>query len=71
LLDVNELAKGHDYFNVGTYVPSYDNRLMVYAEDSVGRRQYVLRVKDLQSGDVLADSIENVEPSIVWAGDSK
>ena len=71
LLDVNELAKGHDYFNVGIYVPSYDNRLMAYAEDSVGRRQYVLRVKDLQSGTVLADSIENVEPSIVWAGDSK
>ncbi len=71
LLDVNELARGHDYFNVGSYVPSYDNRLLAYAEDSVGRRQYVLRVKDLQSGAVLPDTIENAEPSIVWAGDSK
>jgi oligopeptidase B len=71
LLDVNVLASGHDYFNVGTYVPSYDNRLMAYAEDSVGRRQYVLRVKDLQSGAVLPDTIENAEPSIVWAGDNE
>ena len=71
LLDVNELAQGHDYFNVGTLVPSYDNRLLAYAEDSVGRRQYVLRVKDLQSGALLADRIENTEPSIVWAGDSR
>src|SRR4029450_7626494 len=34
LLDVNELAQGHDYYNVGRYVPSYDNRLLAYAEDS-------------------------------------
>ncbi len=71
LLDVNELARGHDYFNIGTYVPSYDNRLMAYAEDTVGRRQYVLRVKDLQSGAALPDTVENAEPSIVWAGDSQ
>lgn len=71
LLDVNELARGHDYFNVGTFVPSYDNRLLAYAEDDVGRRQYVLRVKDLQSGALLPDRVENAEPSIVWAGDSR
>jgi len=70
LLDVNDLAKGHDYYNVGRYVPSYDNRLMAYAEDSVGRRQYVLRVKDLQSHTLLPDMIENAEPAIVWAGDN-
>jgi oligopeptidase B len=71
LLDVNELARGHDYFNVGAYVPSYDNRLLAYAEDTVGRRQYVLRVKDLQSGVMLPDTVENAEPSIVWSGDNK
>src|SRR4030095_15517622 len=71
LLDVTEVAQGHDYYNVGRYVPSYDNRLLPYAEDSVGRRQYVLRVKDLQSGTLLPDMIENAEPAIVWAGDNK
>jgi oligopeptidase B len=71
LLDVNQLAQGHDYFNVGSYVPSYDNKLLAYSEDSVGRRQYVLRVKDLGSGDLLADTIENADPAIVWAGDSR
>jgi oligopeptidase B len=71
LLDVNQLAQGHDYFNVGSYVPSYDNRLLAYSEDSVGRRQYVLRVKDLSSGALLADTIENADPAIVWAGDNR
>ena len=71
LLDVNQLAQGHDYFNVGSHVPSYDNRLLAFAADSVGRRQYVLRVKDLASGTLLPDTIENADPGIVWAGDNK
>src|SRR5262245_58026291 len=71
LLDVNQLAQGHDYFNVGSYVPSYDNKLLAYSEDSVGRRQYVVRIKDLGSGELLPDTIDNADPGIVWAGDNR
>ncbi|MDB5423605.1 MAG: ptrB [Phenylobacterium sp.] len=71
LLDQNAMAAGKGYFQVGDDVVSQDNRLLAWADDAVGRRQYVLRVKDLTTGQVLADTVENIEPNIVWADDNK
>jgi oligopeptidase B len=71
LLDVNQLAAGHGYFNVGDYAVSPDNRLLAWAEDAVGRRQYVIRVLDLTTGEPLPDRIANVEPDVEWAADSR
>jgi oligopeptidase B len=71
MLDENAMAAGKSFFQVGAAVVSDDNRLLAFAEDTVGRRQYVLRVKDLVTGQVLADSVTNVEPDLVWAADSK
>ena len=71
LLDVNELAKDKKYYNIGDYEVSQDNRLLAYAEDKVGRRQYVLKVKDLTTGQTLADAIPNAQPGLAWAGDNK
>jgi oligopeptidase B len=71
MLDEPGMAKGHGFFSVGDWVVSQDNRLLAYAEDVVGRRQYVLKVKDLASGKTLADRVENVEPDLVWADDNR
>ena len=71
LLDVNVMADGKDYFNVGDFETSQDNRLLAWAEDDVGRRQYVIRVKDLQTGEVFDDRIERASPGIVWADDNR
>jgi Protease II len=71
LLDQNAMAAGKGYFSVGAAVTSPDNRLLAWVDDTVGRRQYVLRVKDIATGKVLSDAVENVEPDIVWADDSK
>jgi oligopeptidase B len=71
LLDVNVMAEGRDYFNVGDWEVSQDNRLLAWAEDDVGRRQYVIRVKDLATGEVLPDEIRGVSPNIVWADDNR
>lgn len=71
LLDCNELAAGHPFFQLGGYEVSPDNRLLAYATDTVGRRQYRLRVIDLQAGRVLADEIENVEPGVAWTDDNR
>ena len=57
LLDVNALASGREYYSVGTYEVSPDNRLLAYADDTVGRRQYVIRFRDLETGKVFADEI--------------
>ncbi|WP_297801058.1 S9 family peptidase [Arenimonas sp. GDDSR-1] len=71
LFDQNAMAEGKGYFAIGDYEISPDNRLVAWAEDAVGRRQYTLRVKDLVTGAVFADVVENVEPNIVWADDNR
>ena len=50
---------------------SPDNRLLAYAEDTIGRRQYTLRFKDLATGRTLPDAIPNVEAAVAWAADSR
>jgi len=71
LLDQPAMAKGHGYFNIGNWVVSQNNRLLAYAEDLVGRRQYKMKVKDLATGKTLGDVVENVEPNLVWADDNR
>ncbi len=71
LLDVNALAAGKDYYAVGDYETSQDNRLLAYADDTNGRRQYTIRFKDLATGETLADTIPGVSANLVWADDNK
>jgi len=71
LLDVNKMAEGHDFFQVGSVDVSLDNKLLAWTEDGVGRRQYTLRVRNLESGETLADVVNNIEPGLAWAGDSR
>jgi oligopeptidase B len=71
LLDQPAMGKGKGYFQVGSWDVSQSNRLLAYAEDVVGRRQYVLHVKDLATGRLLPDEVRNVEPGFVWADDNR
>jgi len=70
MLDQPAMAAGHGYFQVGATSVSPDNRMLAWAQDTVGRRQYVLKVKDLTTGKVLADDVADIEPDIVWADDN-
>ena len=71
LLDCNALAEGQPFYQLGSYEVSPDNRLAAYTEDVVGRRQFRVRVKDIATGTLLADVIENVEPDLAWADDNR
>lgn len=71
LLDCNELAAGSSFFMIGSTEVSPDNRLLAYTEDRVGRRQYTLRIKDLTTGQLLPDTIHNVEASFAWMDDNR
>jgi len=71
LLNEPVMAKGHGFFAVSDWSVSQNNRLLAYAEDTVGRRQYVLKVKDLATGRTLGDKVENVEPNLVWGDDNR
>src|ERR1044072_7368761 len=70
VLDQNELAKGQKFMSVGTFSPSDDGNLLAYSTDNTGDRQYVLRVKDLRTGQLFPERIERVT-SFAWANDNK
>ncbi len=71
MLDANALAEGHGFYQIGATAIAPDNRLLAYVEDTVGRRQFTLRIKNLATGETLPDRIGNVDASIAWTADSK
>ncbi len=71
MLDVNRMAEGHGFFQVGAMAVSPDNRLLAWVEDPVGRRQYTLRFKNLETGEILPGEIPNVDPYLAWTADSR
>ncbi|NOZ33818.1 MAG: S9 family peptidase [Chlorobi bacterium] len=71
LLDVNELAEGHPFFNVEDFSISYDNKLMAYSVDTLGRRRYEIHFKNLETEENLSDIIKNTDGELVWANDNK
>jgi len=69
-IDVNKLAEGQKFMSVGRYEVSDDGNLLAYSTDNVGYRQYVLHVKDLRTGEDLADRAEKTG-TVLWAADNK
>ncbi|MCC4921152.1 S9 family peptidase [Flavobacterium chungbukense] len=70
LFNCNEMAKGHAYFKLGGLSISPDNKYASFGVDIVGRRIYTIQFKNLETGEILADKIENVTGSSVWANDN-
>lgn len=71
LIDANELAAAHDYYQIGALEVSPDARMLAYCEDTIGRREYQLRFKDLATGETLSTVIEDVETDLAWANDNR
>jgi oligopeptidase B len=71
LLDVDEMAKGLPYFSASGMKVSPDNKLLAYGVDKVSRRQYTIHIKNLETGEVLKDAIENTQADPTWAADNK
>ena len=71
LLDCDEEAKGHDYFNIGGCEHSPDHRFLAYAADLNGSEIYTIRVKDLAAGRVLSDTLPNCSGPLVWGNDNQ
>jgi len=70
LLDANERAKGHQYYQLGELAISPNHQVLAFSEDTVSRRQYRLRFLNLDTGETYPEEIEDTE-SVVWANDSK
>lgn len=71
ILDVNILAEGEDFFEVANVAVSPNNELTSFSSDNVGRRIYSINFKDLKTGEILSDKIENTTGKAVWANDNK
>ena len=71
LFDCNELAKGHEFFNMSSFSISPDNSLAAFSVDTVSRRKYTLQIKNLETGEILTDKVNNTAGNSVWADDNK
>jgi oligopeptidase B len=71
LLDANVMADGQKYFRLGNFAVSPDHRLLAYSTDLEGDESYTIYVKNLETGELLADRIANTYYSLEWANDNR
>ncbi len=71
MLDVNQLAEGHDFYALGGRSISPDNKLLIFGEDVLSRRIYTLKIKNLETGEMLVDEIPNTSGGATWAADNQ
>ncbi len=71
LFDVNVMAEGKNFYQIGNYEISPDGHLAAFADDAVGRRQFTLRIKDLRTGQILPDTITGVSANMMWGDDNR
>lgn len=71
LLNGPEMGNNQAYFALGAYEVSSNNKLLAYSVDWISRREYTLYIKDLATGSLYADKIENTTGGMVWANDNK
>jgi oligopeptidase B len=71
MLDLNELAQGQSFYQIASWALSPNQQQIAYLEDTVGRRQYTLRIKNLATGETYADQVSGLSSSLAWAGDDR
>ena len=70
-LDLPKLAEGQKYFSLGDWSISTNNKILAYSTDYISRREYTIHFKNLVTGEIFADQIENTAGGITWANDNK
>ncbi|MFV0200291.1 S9 family peptidase [Empedobacter falsenii] len=70
LFDVNTMAEGHSYYQLGGISMAPNNQLVSFGVDNVSRRIYTIQIKNLATGEILLDKIENTTGGSVWAADN-
>ncbi|MGO9611401.1 MAG: S9 family peptidase [Verrucomicrobiia bacterium] len=70
MLDLNAMAVGKEFLDVGLTEVSDDGNLLAFGTDETGFREYTLCVKDLRTGALLSEKIPRVD-SVAWATDNQ
>ncbi len=71
MLNVNEMAEGHDYYQIKGVLLSENQDILAFGVDNVGRRKYTIHFKNMVTGEILEDKIANTNGQIAWAADNK
>ena len=71
ILNGQDLSKDYEFFNIGDYDISDNNQIMAYSYDTLSRRIYQIRIKNLITGELFSETLENTTGSIVFANDNK
>jgi len=71
LLNGDEMGTGQAYFQIGDWAVSDNNQLLAFSVDTVSRRLYTLRFKNLATGKLYPERVANAGGEVVWAADNK
>jgi len=71
LFDVNKMAEGFEYYSLGGLNVTRDNKLVAFGLDTLGRRNYVIQIKNLESGEIFPEKIIETTGGSTWANDNK
>ncbi|GGK58715.1 MULTISPECIES: S9 family peptidase [Flavobacteriaceae] len=71
MFEVNKLAEGHNFYKLSGLSISPNNKYAAYGVDTVGRREYTLQFKDLETGELFPEKIKNTTGGAAWATDNK
>ncbi len=71
LFDCNKEAEGHSYYKLAGLNISPDNKLAAFGVDTVSRRKYTIKIKNIETGEVYPETIETTTGGSTWAADSK
>ena len=71
VLDVNDVAAGEDYVELGLTLVSPDENLLAWSVDTDGDEVYVLRFRDLRTGEDLPDEVPRTYYGGAWSADSR
>ncbi len=70
MLNVNDMARGYDFYRVVGLEVSEDNRILSFGVDTVSRRRYTIHFKNLETGELRGETIPNTTGRAVWANDN-
>lgn len=71
LFNVNEMAKGYSFYNLGGMSVSEDNKLVSFGVDTLSRRKYDIYIKNLETGEIFPERIPLTTGSSTWGSDNK
>jgi len=69
LLDANSLSKGHDFYQLGNWKVSPNHQQIAYAEDTLSRRLFRVKIRDIADQRDLVDTITGAATSLAWSAD--